>query len=122
MTDSKNRWYDKNPTVSLAISLLRNTAPNNQTLVAGLLLEKNKELNIVGASIQHLPFSKRWYDFDENLYLALEVLRHAPSTVQNDIAIEIINYLCTLDSTVTERTIWQFSDFIFISDDTFTRL
>lgn len=102
MTNNK-RWYDYDPTVSLAISILRNSAKKNQALVAEFLIEKSKEQGISVEKIKSEKtnmFSRRWYDFDENVYYSLECLRLSPHEVQKTLAIEIINYLCKLDNAI----------------------
>ena len=104
-TDSRNRWYDKDPTVSIAVSILRNTSTRNQKLVSELIIEKGISHNIDIEIDSHKKFGfflRRWYDQDEKLYNALEYLRLAPLSLQKEFAIDIINYLCILDGELSK--------------------
>jgi len=90
------RWYDQDPTVSLAVSILRNTSQVNQLHVAEILINNGKNLNI------HIKkkitlFSRRWYDYDERMSDAIEYFRFFPPEEQKKIAMEIIEYLYSLD-------------------------
>lgn len=96
------RWYDQDPTISMAISILRNTSIEHQLLVAKLLLKKQANfdppVNQEGSKAKLFRlFSRRWYDFDDDLYNAIEFMRLMPIKVQREWAVEIIEYLCNLD-------------------------
>ena len=100
MTNNK-RWYDQDPTVSLAVSILRNASMQNQLLTAEYIIQKGLEYDfpiekVKSQKIDLLP--RRWYDFEENVYYALECMRLSSIDVQKTLAIEIINYLCKLDN------------------------
>lgn len=102
MVDNKSRWYDHDPTISLAISILRNANHRNQLLVADYVIQKAKEHNIPMEKIAPKKtglFFRRWYDSDERLYYTLEYLRVLPDDIQKSLSIEMINYLCELDIT-----------------------
>ncbi len=106
MTEShnKNRWYDKDPTLSMAISILRNTDKKNQIKVAEYIIDKLKSTAISKPNFpQNLlkVLNRRWYDHNEKLSTAMEYLRLSTLTVQQDIALEIIDLLCELDSQKT---------------------
>lgn len=94
------RWYDYDPTVSMSISLLRNASLENQIAISRYISEKGRHLGIeVKESIfaKFGIFQKRWYDTDENIYKAMEVLKLCPEDIQKSIALEIINQLYNLD-------------------------
>lgn len=99
-TNKNLRWYDREPTLSLAVSLLKSTRVENQILVAELILSRAEEHNI---QIKETTFNKitnfirRWYDTEETLFKAFEYLRHANNDIQKNLAIEIIDYLCLID-------------------------
>lgn len=102
-----HRWYDHDPTVSLAVSILRNISQEKQLLVADLIIENAKKHNLQLKEKNFMQkiqtFCKRWYDFDEKMYNALEYLRISPPEVQKTLSLEIINYLCSFeDSSIND--------------------
>ena len=101
---NNKRWYDQDPTVSLAVSILRNANIHNQLLVAEHIIQKGKAHNVPVDKIRYEKpgfFSRRWYDFEESVFYAIECLRLSSPEVQKVLAIEIINYLCNLDNSIT---------------------
>lgn len=102
MQSQKNsRWYDNDPTVSLAISFLRNTDNKSQEEAARFILDKSIELglDIHSKSKPFKLFNRRWYDSSDNLYKALETLKIAKESIQKAIAVELIDFLCASDAT-----------------------
>ncbi|MEI7473976.1 MAG: hypothetical protein WCK67_04285 [bacterium] len=101
LTNNPNkRWYDGDPTVSMAISLLRNASQDKQTLVFNLIKDKGVELGIEVTTRTFKGFGlfkNRWYDSDEKLSNAMEVLRHCPTDIQKKVALDMINYLYNLE-------------------------
>ena len=97
-----NRWYDKDPTVSLAVSLFKNTDPNNQQKVAEFIIQKGLKHNIIigeKSMIENFKgFFRRWYDNDYQLFQALEYLRFATPKIRKELALDVINYLCNIES------------------------
>ncbi len=103
--ENYKRWYDKDPSVSLAVSFLRNANHESQILVADFLMEQFQILQITPAKSQFKIvnlFKRRWYDFDRKLQDALECLRIAPSEIQKKLAVDVINYLYKLDNQVSK--------------------
>lgn len=92
----KQRWYDSDPTVSLAISLLKNTDEETKHLCAEEII---KEVEGNGIKLETGIISKinntfkRWYDEDNSLSKAMEYLRLSPPELRKKIAIEIIELL-----------------------------
>lgn len=89
------RWYDKDPAVSLAISLLRNSSIEEQYEYADFIVTRAKDLGVV---IEDNPLSnavnfvmKRWYDNDKQLAEAFEYLQKSSVEHQKEIALELIN-------------------------------
>lgn len=90
------RWYDIDPTVSLAVSLLRNSDESTRKDCAEFIIKnaKNKGVvmknNIVSAFDYAL---RRWYDGEETIFEAMEYLRISPVEIQKELAFDIIEYL-----------------------------
>lgn len=91
------RWYDVDPTVSLAISLMRNTDIMTQYKCADLITAKSKENgldfseNILSDAFTYVL--RRWYDTDQKIAEAFEYLKALPLELQKEAALEIINLL-----------------------------
>jgi ABC-type antimicrobial peptide transport system ATPase subunit len=86
------RWYDEDPTLSLAISFLRNAQQKSQHEVAEKIIEKASSNGVVVNDLQ-IVFNKRWYDEDERLRLAIEYLKNSSQEHRKLIALEIIEHL-----------------------------
>ena len=91
------RWYDKDPAVSLAVSLLRNCAIEDQYRYAEIIVNRAKEFGVV---IDENPLSNafnyvlsRWYDNDKQLAEAFEYLQKSPVEHQKEIALELIHII-----------------------------
>ena len=92
----KNRWYDKEPTLSLAVSLMKNESVNIQVACAQLITEKAKNLGVIRQNNLLDAFNYvvlRWYENDERNSEAFEYLKAASDEVRREIAIEVIEYL-----------------------------
>jgi hypothetical protein len=91
------RWYDIDPTVSLAVSLMRNTDIMTQYKCADLIVKKSKDNGIdLSENILTDAFNyvlRRWYDTDQKIAEAFEYLKLMPDTLQKETALEIINLL-----------------------------
>jgi len=94
------RWYDRDQTVSLAMSIIKNSSEKAQVDVARLIVKK---LNDFGVSKKYTIFQrfegfiKRWYDYNDELFESFEALKAAPRKVQKEIALEIIHFLHELE-------------------------
>ena len=91
------RWYDIDPTVSLAVSLMRNANIMAQYKCADLIVNRSKEQGLdLSENILTDAFNyvlRRWYDTDQKIAEAFEYLKQMPDTIQKEIAVEIINLL-----------------------------
>ena len=91
------RWYDIDPTVSLAVSLMRNANIVTQYKCAKLIVNKSKENGIdLSENILTDAFNyvlRRWYDTDQRMAEAFEYLKLMPEELQKEIALDIINLL-----------------------------
>ncbi len=91
------RWYDIDPTVSLAVSLMRNANIMTQYKCADLIIKTSKENGIdLSQNILTDAFSyvlRRWYDTDQKIAESFEYLKLLPEAIQKEIALEIIDLL-----------------------------
>jgi len=91
------RWYDVDPTVSLAVSLMRNANILTQYKCAELIVKTSHE-NGIDLSENTITDSftyilRRWYDTDQKIAESFEYLKLLPLPVQKAVALEIINLL-----------------------------
>lgn len=91
------RWYDIDPTVSLAVSLIRNTNDLTQAKCADFIIEFARERNVQpkSNSLNHAfnYLLKRWYDQDKKIAEAFEYFEEAPLEIKKEISLEVINFL-----------------------------
>lgn len=91
------RWYDIDPTVSLAVSLMRNADVMTQYKCADLIVEKSKENgidlteNILADAFNYVL--RRWYDTNQKIAEAFEYLKLMPDELQKETALDIITLL-----------------------------
>ena len=91
------RWYDIDPTVSLAVSLMRNANIITQYKCADLIVQKSKDNgidlseNIITDAFNYVL--RRWYDTDQKIAEAFEYLKLLPEAIQKETALDIINLL-----------------------------
>ena len=96
-TNLKQRWYDIDPTMSLAVNLLHDADETKQGECAKIIIQKARDFNI---SIPQNKleeafnyFCKRWYDKDRELADAFQYLQIMPFELQKEISLEIIEKL-----------------------------
>ncbi len=92
----KQRWYDKDPTVSLAVSLLKNSSTKQKILAANGIIKIAKEnrVEIPSGFFSKLNKTfKRWYDEDKILSEAMEYLLHSSAELRKEISIDVIQLL-----------------------------
>lgn len=91
------RWYDMDPTVSLAVSLMRNANIMTQYKCADLIIKKSHDNGIdLSENILTEAFNyvlRRWYDTDQKIAEAFEYLKIFPEAIQKETALDIINLL-----------------------------
>lgn len=101
------RWYDHDPTISMAISLLQNASKPDQfrtvKYIIGLL-ERDEILNQYKKEIGDplrvsylFPFNKR-RNMEPSTRRLLEILKLLPESIQLEMALSIINYIYLLDA------------------------
>ena len=91
------RWYDVDPTVSLAVSLMRNANIMTQYKCADLIVKKSKDNGIdLADNILTDAFTyvlRRWYDPDQKIAESFEYLKSLPDELQKEVALDLINLL-----------------------------
>lgn len=90
------RWYDIDSTVSLAVSLLRNSDELTRKDCASFIIKEAQEKGVVMKNNLVSAFDyalRRWYDDEETIFEAMEYLRISPVEVQKELAFDIIEYL-----------------------------
>ncbi len=94
---NKQRWYDQDPTLSLAVSFIRNSPVDLQNQVASRIIEKSLAMGIKVNEIQIL-LKRRWFDENESLSEAMEYLKQASDEEKKLLAIDIISFLTEIKS------------------------
>ena len=91
------RWYDVDPTVSLAVSLMRNANIMTQYKCADLIVKKSKDNGVdLADNILADAFSyvlRRWYDTAQQIAESFEYLKSLPEELQKEVALDLINLL-----------------------------
>jgi len=91
------RWYDVDPTVSLAVSLLRNSSDEVQFKCADFIIEyatqKNVQLKTNTLNDAFNYILRRWYDKDKKISEAFDYFEAASLSIQKEIALEVISLL-----------------------------
>ena len=93
----QKRWYDLDPTVSLAVSLMEKAEEKLQLECAYYIIDKAKNYGVrISENDLSETFSylfRRWYDKNKQIHDAFEYLKMAPYDVQLGIAFDIIEKL-----------------------------
>ncbi|MCI1274267.1 MAG: hypothetical protein LKG27_07545 [Clostridiaceae bacterium] len=94
------RWYELNPTVFMAISMIEFTSPETQADCARIILGKIAEItndcyltNIVTLSKFGKHPMNRWYDKDRLLSKAIDCLKNITFEQQNIVSTFILDFL-----------------------------
>ena len=94
--DNKQRWYDKEPTLSLAVSLIQNSSVGLQVQCAEFITQKAQDYGVVLNTNLFGAFNyvlHRWYDQSEPLSEAFGYLKEADDDTRKQIAIAVIDFL-----------------------------
>lgn len=100
----RNRWYDNDPTMAMAISLLQNTTAVHQEMAARYILKWMEHEGILNA--YEMGPSQLFFMFpmvrrtslNVHARQLLEVLKRLPRTTQIEVSLHMINYIYMLDS------------------------
>lgn len=91
------RWYDVDPTVSLAVSLMRNANEQTQLKCADFIIDYAKQKKVIlKSNTLNDAFNyilRRWYDKDEKVAEAFEYFEFSPMEIKKEISLEVINFL-----------------------------
>ena len=91
------RWYDIDPTVSLAVSLMRNANIMTQYKCADLIVKKSKDNGVdLADNILTDAFTyvlRRWYDTDQKIAESFEYIKSLPEELQKEVDLDLINLL-----------------------------
>ena len=102
----RKRWYDTDPTMSMAISLLQNTSPIHQEMTAAYLLrflEREgilKEYQLSSDRVFFIFPLVRRSQMDRRACHLLEVLKRLPRGLQIELSLNMINYIYMLETGV----------------------
>ena len=93
----QKRWYDLDPTVSTAVSMMENADAKVQLECAYYIIDKAKNYGVkITESDLSEAFNylfRRWYDKNKQLHDAFEYLKESPHDVRLGIAFDIIDKL-----------------------------
>jgi len=94
------RWYDVEPDVYMAISMIECSELPKQIeyakYIIGKLKEKDPEMGYIkNTTLYNLGNRniRRWYDKDETISLAFEYLKHTATVFQKEIALDVLAYM-----------------------------
>lgn len=106
----KQRWYDADPTLSMAISLLHNASSLHQEMAARYLFKLIEARGILDSEalqtkqdrIRFIFPSFRRSSFEIHARQLIELLKHMDPPDQRDMAVALINYMYVLDGGYTD--------------------
>jgi len=109
----QHRWYDKDPTLSMAISLLQNASHAHQETAArymfkvmdGLNLLDSAELRTKSERLRFIFPSFRRSKFEIHARHLVELMKHLSYDAQQAMAVQLINYIYLLDCGMSELPI-----------------
>jgi len=94
------RWYDLDPNVCMAISMIEMAEKDIQTDCAKFILKSIAECsnnyaikNIVALNEKHYHPQNRWTDKNVFLTKAFDCLKEAPKDVQKTVSLSVLNLL-----------------------------
>jgi hypothetical protein len=99
-----SRWYDQDPTLSMAVSLLQNASRSHQMQTSRYILSILEGEGILAR--HHLPDTDRLFflfpirkrqHFDSTSLQVIELLKRLPASVQLEMALNIINCIYLLE-------------------------
>lgn len=88
------RWYDLEPTLSLAVSMMQNADSDKLNKCIELIIQKSKDFGLYIAPNKleeaFSYFNKRWYDKEKEVADAFQYLQIMPFELQQEVSLEII--------------------------------
>ena len=94
------RWYDLDPTVSLAVKLFENSDENVKSKIADYIINEAKNRGVKININNRDDFNyvwKRWQDKDEKLFEAMEYFKIIDFDTKKQLSLEIIDYIRKCD-------------------------
>lgn len=92
------RWYDVEPAVYMAISLIEISNDEQKIDYANFIIKtikvKDTELNFIKNKTKNNIKNKyqRWYDKNDTLSTAIEYLKNTTPKLQKEISLDVLNY------------------------------
>lgn len=104
------RWYDRDPTLSMAISLLQNASRSHQELAARYMFKvmesrgllDTAELKTKDDRLRFIFPVARRSRFEMHARHVVELMKHMAPEDQQDMALQLINYIYILDCGMSE--------------------
>lgn len=90
------RWYDLDPTVSLAVNLFEHATDNVKMYIANYIIEeaKNRGARLNLSRKENFDYVwKRWQDSDEKMFEAMEYFKIIDFESKKQLSLEIIDYI-----------------------------
>lgn len=94
------RWYDVEPDVYMAISMIECSDLPKQVEYAKYILKQLKEKDSDMEYIKNTTMNnidnrhyQRWYDKNETISSAFEYLKNASKDLQKEIALDVLSYM-----------------------------
>lgn len=93
------RWYDLEPDVCMAISMIEIADDKTKNTCAMFIIEQIKLLDteynfIRNCTIENLNCNyTRWYDQDDQLSMAFRYMKATTKSIQKDVARAILTYI-----------------------------
>ena len=102
------RWYDVEPDVYMAISMIECSSYAKQIEYAKYIIKQLKEKDsemeyIKNTTIKNIDnrMYQRWYDKNETISTAFEYLKNTTTLLQKEIALDVLAYMNINASTRT---------------------
>lgn len=100
------RWYDVNPTLSMAVSLLLNTAPRYQDLVTDFLYEEIANINPMALHQVIDDNGFLWFNrrttLSRRAWMVIESLKFLPNDDQERLAKVILDHVYHLENNLDD--------------------
>lgn len=90
----QKRWYDVEPVLSRAITMLEEADEDLQVVCAEYVIDKLKDIDFeMSLDEQYNYILRRWYDKNIKVSHAMEYLKHAPDELRTELALDIIEHI-----------------------------
>ncbi len=90
------RWYDLDPTISLAVNLLEHSSDSVKMYIANYIIEeaRNRGAKLKIDNKESFNYLwKRWQDKDEKMFEAMEYFKIIDFDTKKQLSLEIIEYI-----------------------------